>query len=135
MRPLSGRITQYEVFYAFIPSPLHLNMRPSNSPCNLSFHLSIHPSIRQSTSSISSKPKSEMTQEEIAALEELEFNTGPLSVLTQSVKNNTQILINCRNNRKLLARVKALYVGGRDRQRERGAIPNPPFSPPLSLLH
>jgi len=33
--------------------------------------------------------------------------TGPLSVLMQSVKQNTQILINCRNNHKLLARVKA----------------------------
>ena len=39
--------------------------------------------------------------------EEEEFNTGPLSVLTQSVKNNTQVLINCRNNKKLLGRVKA----------------------------
>ena len=28
-------------------------------------------------------------------------------MLTQSVKSNTQVLINCRNNRKLLARVKA----------------------------
>ncbi|MCO5572555.1 hypothetical protein L7F22_026310 [Adiantum nelumboides] len=36
-----------------------------------------------------------------------EFNTGPLSVLTMSVKNNTQVLINCRNNKKLLGRVKA----------------------------
>ena len=36
-----------------------------------------------------------------------EFATGPLSVLTQSVKTNSQVLINCRNNRKLLARVKA----------------------------
>lgn len=36
-----------------------------------------------------------------------EFETGPLSVLMQSVKNNTQVLINCRNNHKLLARVKA----------------------------
>ena len=34
-------------------------------------------------------------------------DTGPLSVLMQSVKQNTQILINCRNNHKLLARVKA----------------------------
>ena len=33
--------------------------------------------------------------------------TGPLSVLTESVRNNTQVLINCRNNRKLMARVKA----------------------------
>ncbi|CAG8482783.1 2956_t:CDS:2 [Paraglomus brasilianum] len=48
-----------------------------------------------------------MTEEELHQLEEMEFNTGPLSVLQQSVKNNTQILINCRNNRKLLARVKA----------------------------
>lgn len=48
-----------------------------------------------------------MSQEELQKLEEEEFNTGPLSVLTQSVKNNTQVLINCRNNRKLLGRVKA----------------------------
>ncbi|KAJ3115508.1 DNA-directed RNA polymerases I and III subunit RPAC1 [Phlyctochytrium bullatum] len=55
------------------------------------------------------KPRSEMTEEELKALEEQEFQTGPLSVLTQSVKNSTQILISCRNNRKLLARVKALH--------------------------
>jgi len=48
-----------------------------------------------------------MTPEELAQKEQEEFNTGPLSVLTQSVKNNTQVLINCRNNKKLLGRVKA----------------------------
>jgi small nuclear ribonucleoprotein (snRNP)-like protein len=53
------------------------------------------------------KPKSELSPEELQKLEEEEFNTGPLSVLTQSVKNNTQVLINCRNNKKLLGRVKA----------------------------
>lgn len=53
------------------------------------------------------KPRSEMSLEEIAKIEEEEFSTGPLSVLTQSVKNNTQVLINCRNNKKLLGRVKA----------------------------
>merc|ERR1712166_97043 len=53
------------------------------------------------------KPKSEMTPEELDKRGEEEFNTGPLSVLTQSVKNNTQVLINCRNNKKLLGRVKA----------------------------
>ncbi|XP_066143809.1 probable small nuclear ribonucleoprotein Sm D2 [Euwallacea fornicatus] len=53
------------------------------------------------------KPKSEMSSDELQAREEEEFNTGPLSVLTQSVKNNTQVLINCRNNKKLLGRVKA----------------------------
>ena len=55
----------------------------------------------------SQKPKTEMTPEELAAREQEEFNTGPLSVLTQSVKNNTQVLINCRNNKKLIGRVKA----------------------------
>ena len=39
--------------------------------------------------------------------EQKEFETGPLSVLMQSVKQRTQVLINCRNNHKLLARVKA----------------------------
>ncbi|KAL7753230.1 mRNA splicing protein [Sorochytrium milnesiophthora] len=48
-----------------------------------------------------------MTVEERQALEEQEFTHGPLSLLRQAVKNNNQILINCRNNRKLLARVKA----------------------------
>ncbi|RWS31919.1 small nuclear ribonucleoprotein Sm D2-like protein [Leptotrombidium deliense] len=58
-------------------------------------------------SNLLQKPKSEMTPEELAKREEEEFNTGPLSILTQSVKNNSQVLINCRNNRKLLGRVKA----------------------------
>merc|ERR1712026_61417 len=56
---------------------------------------------------MAAKPRAEMSPEELAKQEEQEFNTGPLSVLTQSVKNNTQVLINCRNNKKLLARVKA----------------------------
>lgn len=52
-------------------------------------------------------PKSELNEEQIRQLEEFELSQGPLSVLQQSVKNNTQILISLRNNRKLLARVKA----------------------------
>lgn len=36
-----------------------------------------------------------------------ELLRGPLSVLTAAAKSNTEILINCRNNRKLLGRVKA----------------------------
>jgi small nuclear ribonucleoprotein D2 len=48
-----------------------------------------------------------MSEAELLEIEEQEFNTGPLSVLQQAVKNNSQVLINCRNNRKLLARVKA----------------------------
>jgi len=39
--------------------------------------------------------------------EEERMRTGPLSVLTESVKSNTQVLINVRNNKKLLGRVKA----------------------------
>ena len=48
------------------------------------------------TMSLLNKPKSEMTPEELQKQEEEEFNTGPLSVL-----------INCRNKKKLLGRVKA----------------------------
>ncbi|KAI8909734.1 hypothetical protein EDD86DRAFT_206174 [Gorgonomyces haynaldii] len=54
-----------------------------------------------------SKSKAEMTEAEILALEEAEFQTGPLSLLTTAVKNRSQILVSTRNNRKLLARVKA----------------------------
>ncbi|KAL7677030.1 hypothetical protein ACOME3_003279 [Neoechinorhynchus agilis] len=57
--------------------------------------------------SLISKPKSEMTAEELAKREEEEFSTGPLSLLMNAVRTNCQVLINCRNNRKLLARVKA----------------------------
>ncbi|CXH96908.1 small nuclear ribonucleoprotein Sm D2, putative [Plasmodium berghei] len=32
---------------------------------------------------------------------------GPLGLLSECVKDNAQVLINCRNNRKLLGRVKA----------------------------
>ena len=39
--------------------------------------------------------------------EEEQFANGPLSLLLRAVKENTQVLINCRNNHKLLARVKA----------------------------
>jgi hypothetical protein len=45
--------------------------------------------------------------EEVKPTEEEEFARGPLSVLLHSAKTNSQVLINCRNNHKLLARVKA----------------------------
>lgn len=48
-----------------------------------------------------------MSVDELEKKEEELFRTGPLSVLTTSVKTNSQVLINCRNNRKLLGRVKA----------------------------
>eukprot|EP00915_Cephaloidophora_sp_WS-2016_P008626 GHVH01012004.1.p1 GENE.GHVH01012004.1~~GHVH01012004.1.p1 ORF type:complete len:105 (-),score=11.67 GHVH01012004.1:99-413(-) len=34
-------------------------------------------------------------------------DSGPLSLLAACVKDNSQVLINCRSNRKILARVKA----------------------------
>ncbi|KAH8869327.1 putative small nuclear ribonucleoprotein Sm D2 isoform 1 [Schistosoma japonicum] len=55
----------------------------------------------------SAKPRTNLSEEELYEIEKQEFETGPLSVLTNAVKNNTQVLINCRNNKKLLARVKA----------------------------
>ncbi|OCK81346.1 small nuclear ribonucleo protein-like protein sm d2 [Lepidopterella palustris CBS 459.81] len=54
-----------------------------------------------------SKPRAELTEYEIAQLEEHEFTAGPLSILQTAVRTRTQVLISCRNNRKLLARVKA----------------------------
>ena len=54
--------------------------------------------------------KADLTPEELEEREKHEFQTGPLSVLTESVRNNTQVLINCRNNRKLMARVKVIDI-------------------------
>ena len=53
------------------------------------------------------KPRAELTEYEIAQLEEHEFTSGPLSILLTAVRSHNQVLISCRNNRKLLARVKA----------------------------
>lgn len=52
-------------------------------------------------------PKSELDEAQIRELEQYEISQGPLSVLQQSVRNHTQVLISLRNNKKLLARVKA----------------------------
>ncbi|KAK3209637.1 hypothetical protein GRF29_44g257718 [Pseudopithomyces chartarum] len=54
-----------------------------------------------------SKPRHELTEYEVAQVEEHELTTGPLSILQTAVRTRTQVLISCRNNRKLLARVKA----------------------------
>jgi len=49
----------------------------------------------------------EKTEEEREREEKEAFEKGPLSILNESVKNQTQVLINVRNNKKLLGRVKA----------------------------
>lgn len=53
------------------------------------------------------RPRSELTQEELSQLEEYELTNGPMSMLTSAVRTRAQVLISCRNNRKLLAIVKA----------------------------
>ena len=35
------------------------------------------------------------------------FSTSPLGILTRAVENNSQVLINCRDDRMLLGRVRA----------------------------
>ena len=52
--------------------------------------------ISEQESPIKMASKADMTPEEREAKEQEEFSTGPLRVLTDSVKNNTQVLINCR---------------------------------------
>ena len=49
----------------------------------------------------------EPTDAELEAAERESFQKGPLSVLTEAVRHNVQVLVSVRNNHKLLARVKA----------------------------
>eukprot|EP00755_Sulcionema_specki_P033220 Sspe_Gene.100277::Locus_74996_Transcript_1_1_Confidence_1.000_Length_428::g.100277::m.100277/K11096/SNRPD2, SMD2; small nuclear ribonucleoprotein D2 len=51
--------------------------------------------------------REEEDPEEAARKEEEAFEKGPMSILKDAVRTNLQILINCRNNKKLLARIKA----------------------------
>lgn len=69
-----------------------------------------HPANTHATQTMASlvdKPRSELTEYEIAELEKYEFSAGPLSILQTAVRTHNQVLVSCRNNRKLLARVKA----------------------------
>ena len=62
-----------------------------------------HPHNRE----LQAKPRNELTEYEIGVLETHDFTAGPLSLLQTAVRTHVQVLISCRNNRKLLARVKA----------------------------
>ncbi|XP_951987.1 small nuclear ribonucleoprotein, putative [Theileria annulata] len=53
---------------------------------------------------MSTKMKQDTTSME---LDNKDNPVGPLSILEECVRENCQVLINCRNNRKILARVKA----------------------------
>ncbi|PRT54544.1 Small nuclear ribonucleoprotein Sm D2 [Wickerhamiella sorbophila] len=52
-------------------------------------------------------PRNELSEAGLARLEEYEIANGPLSILQRAVEDGSQVLISCRNNKKLLARVKA----------------------------
>ena len=66
-----------------------------------------HASANRPPRDLMNKPRNELTEYEISQLEEYEFTSGPLSILQTAVRSHTQVLISCRNNRKLLGRVKA----------------------------
>ncbi|GAB7347233.1 hypothetical protein MBLNU459_g3333t2 [Dothideomycetes sp. NU459] len=70
-------------------------------------HPRTHAPPLTSPSDLLQKPRSELTEYEVARVEEHEFTAGPLSILQTAVRNHNQVVISCRNNRKLLARVKA----------------------------
>lgn len=59
------------------------------------------------TSSAATHYSQQRREYEISVLETHEFTSGPLSLLQTAVRQHTQVLISCRNNRKLLGRVKA----------------------------
>ena len=40
-------------------------------------------------------------------IQEEHFDIGPFSTLLKSVRNNDQIIVSCRNNKKILGRLKA----------------------------
>ena len=56
-------------------------------------------------STLTGKSKTELTHEELEKIEKEEFEHGPLNILTASVKNNTQVLINCRFDLLLLLNI------------------------------
>ena len=65
------------------------------------------PHSTNSYSELINRPKGDLSEAELAELEAFEFHNGPLSVLNTAVQNHDQVLISLRNNRKLLARIKA----------------------------
>lgn len=64
-------------------------------------------SATNSHSELIDRPRSELTEVELQQLEEFEFKYGPMSLIQSSLDNGTPVMIYCRNNHKLLAKVKA----------------------------
>ena len=48
-----------------------------------------------------------MDEQKKEVVPEETFHEGPLSLLKESVKTNNQVLVYCRNNRKILGRIRA----------------------------
>lgn len=48
-----------------------------------------------------------MTELELQKLEEFEFAHGPMSLIKSAVDDDTPIVISCRNNHKLIGKVRA----------------------------
>lgn len=53
------------------------------------------------------RPRSELTELELAKLEEFKFLHGPMSLINQAQKENTPVIISCRNNHKLVGKIRA----------------------------
>jgi hypothetical protein len=91
--------------------PLHLVRQSRNEARLYTSVLVLVILLNTSTIVVSSQfantPRSELDEAQLRQLEEHEISQGPLSVLQQAVRNHTQVLISLRNNKKLLARVKA----------------------------
>lgn len=69
--------------------------------------LSNLPAHNTNYSELIDRPRAELTESEIQELEDFEFNHGPLSLIQNSIKSGSPVMIHCRNNHKLLAKVKA----------------------------
>ncbi|KAI8387757.1 probable Small nuclear ribonucleoprotein Sm D2 [Nakaseomyces glabratus] len=61
----------------------------------------------RSREAIISRPKSELSKEELEQLEEFEFKHGPMSLINDAMITRNPVIISLRNNHKLIARVKA----------------------------
>lgn len=48
-----------------------------------------------------------MDEDQVESPSPDKFDVGPLSLLTNVIRDNAQVIISCRNNRKLLGRVRA----------------------------
>lgn len=80
-------------------------MRCARSPAA---HLTPPSSAAKKADDNKAEPVRRLGQSRLMELpQEDEFATGPLSVLRECCRTQTQVLINCRNNRKLLGRIKA----------------------------